>query len=55
MAASENVGEIIEVEYIDADGDRVLLRVGPRTALALCQALHDRLQEWADAENDNAG
>ena len=50
----EHVGEIIEVEYVDADSDRVMLRVGPRTALALCQALHDRLQEWADAENNDA-
>ena len=45
--------QVIELEYIDADGDRVMLRVGPRTALAIVQALTARLEDWAAEPGDD--
>lgn len=49
LPMSEHVGEILEVELRDADGDRQMVRMTPQDALALLKSLAARLEEWADA------
>ena len=55
-SAGDATDRVIELEYIDSDGDRVLVRVGPRAARAIVRELSTRLQEWANTTegNDNA-
>ena len=53
MGEREHVGEIMRVEYRDADGDLQMARLTPQGALALCQALADGLNEWADTGEDD--
>ena len=48
MAESEHVGQIITIEYVTEDGDRVLSRLEPLPAAHLLQALFDTMKAYTD-------